>query len=195
MPAPKEQSPGEPSLRLRTVFFLGSAAGVIATLVQYFGGQALNIPFPPEEIFRIILYPVPGSIQSVAVDKLGEYAKYTAFAASTVGYILLYGFLTTLLTRLRLREKFSVFAVLILMTSLGLFFDLQLSQSYSLLSTTFGWVLSAFLLVLANVLYSGVYLVSVDSIRVRSLTPQEPPQQSVTPVVPRRPFRPCGAVS
>jgi hypothetical protein len=32
-----------------------------------FGVHAPNLLFPPEEIFRLILYPIPGSIQSAQV--------------------------------------------------------------------------------------------------------------------------------
>jgi DMSO/TMAO reductase YedYZ molybdopterin-dependent catalytic subunit/membrane protein DedA with SNARE-associated domain len=175
----------EHHVRLITVFLFGSVAGLIATLIQYFGGQALNIPFPPEEVFRVILYPVPGSLQSVAVDKLGEYAKYAAFTASTLGYILLYGALIAGLSKLRLRPKLSVPIVFIVMTVLGLVCCLQLTDSYSLLSTTLGWALSVALLMIGNVFFAGIFMVSIDSVRAKAIKPQLPTQQ---PVSPRRDF-------
>ena len=153
----------------------------MATLIQYFSTQMLNIPFPPEEIFRLILSPVPGSIQSIAVDRLGEYAKYIAFTFSTVGYILLYGVLGAFLSRLRLSERSAIMVAAVLLTTLGLVFDFQVAQSYSLLSTMLGWVLSVALVGLSNFAYVGVFIGAPRPVHQRSLTSTASGQQVASP--------------
>src|SRR5271157_79499 len=86
----------ERSLSLRRYFTYGVAGGFLAAIIQFIGAMLLNVPFPPEAIFKLLISPVQGSVQSVVVESLGEYAKYTAFVSASIGYVLGYGILGVL---------------------------------------------------------------------------------------------------
>ena len=78
-------------LRLKRFFLGGLFGGILATLILYVGTELLMFPFPPLAIFQVLIAPVPGSIQSFMVDTFREYAKYSAFVASSAMYAVMYG--------------------------------------------------------------------------------------------------------
>ena len=82
---------GIEKLRVRRFFVGGLFGGILATVILFVGTEFLGFPFPPLAIFQALIAPVPGSIQSVMVDTFREYAKYSAFVASSAIYAIMYG--------------------------------------------------------------------------------------------------------
>ena len=148
---------------LRRCFTYGLVGGFIATVIQFVGAIILNLPFPPEAIFKLLIAPVPGSLQSVAVENLGEYAKYTAFASATIGYVLGYGLLGGLAGYVcnkfnRAKAPITLLLTVFLPTVLGLMFEVLVATSVSTLSTDIGWFSVTALIILANATYSTIFI-------------------------------------
>jgi DMSO/TMAO reductase YedYZ molybdopterin-dependent catalytic subunit len=148
---------------LRRCFKYGLVGGFIATVIQFVGAMILTLPFPPEAIFKLLIAPVPGSLQSVVVENLGEYAKYTAFASATIGYVLGYGLLGGLAGYVcnkfnQARTPLTLLLTVILPTVLGLIFEVLVATSVSTLSTDIGWFSVTALILLANATYSTVFI-------------------------------------
>lgn len=149
------------SMSVKGFFALGVVGGLVATAIQFAGSTLLGLPFPPEEIFRVILSPVPGSIQSIAVENLREYAKYSAYVSATVAYVLCYGALGAIVgvgTRRHVSTRLTSVLLTLVPLVAGLTFEFLLAASYSSLATSLGWVLVAVLLAFANLSYSAVFL-------------------------------------
>ena len=142
---------------LKRIFFTGLIAGVLATLVFYVVNELTALPYPPEAIYQVLINPVPGSIQSVAVDNLRQYAKYSALAFASAVFAGLYGVVAVGLESLSMRKisKWPLIASgTLIMTALGLALDVPSASSVSILSTATGWGLVAVLAIVINLGYS-----------------------------------------
>jgi hypothetical protein len=153
-------------LSYRKLFLFGLLAGAIATIVAYIGSEFLGLPFPPDAIFAFMVSLVPGSVQSVAVDTLREYAKYSTFVFASGLYCVLYGAIATAtggLFKNQLQRKraqaFAVSAGIPTIISLALM-AVRASTVY-LLSTLTGWVIAVALTVLINLGYASIFLYEV----------------------------------
>lgn len=139
-------------------FAYGLLAGIVATIALFVGTGFLGLPFPPEAIFQLLIAPVPGSIQSVAVETLREYAKYSAFTAAAAFYSILYGFIAVVLGYLFQRRPAGFFGSLLIgmaiPTLIGLGLEAVLAPQVSLLSTALGWLTAGALLVAVNLGYA-----------------------------------------
>ncbi|HYW01819.1 MAG TPA: hypothetical protein VE862_10125, partial [Candidatus Acidoferrum sp.] len=153
----------ERSVSLRSYFIYGVAGGFLATIIQFIGAMLLNVPFPPEAIFKLLIAPVPGSVQSVVVENLGEYAKYTAFVSASIAYVLGYGILGTLAGYFSYKSKQAKSSLILLLTlivptALGLGLETLVASSVSILSSIFVWISAAVLILLANAVNSTVFI-------------------------------------
>lgn len=82
-------------------FTAGVAAGGAALLVSFLLRELAGVPFLPEMGAQTLFSVTPGSIESGAVENLGSYAKYSAFAGAIIVNLGLYGVIGLLLTRHR----------------------------------------------------------------------------------------------
>jgi len=166
----------EQPLSLRRYFAYGVAGGIFAAIIQFIGAMLLNVPFPPEAIFKLLITPVPGSIQSVAVDNLGEYAKYTAFLSASIGYVVGYGVLGALARYLsykfqQAKSQMILLVTLICPTVLGLGLETLVASSFSSLASGLGWFISTALIVLSNAVNSTVFVRYSNRQMVRQIPP------------------------
>jgi len=172
--------------RLKRFFIGGILGGSLATLILFLGTDALGYPFPPLAIFQLLISPVPGSIQSVVVDTFREYAKYSAFVFSSMIYVFLYGMIGVFLGVLfkgKLSSGATTIAGTLIPTAMGLGLQLLSANAFSAVSSTYGWVSSALLVLAANLIYSQA------TIRYVNLTTVEAKRvQPGTSNVPRRGF-------
>jgi DMSO/TMAO reductase YedYZ molybdopterin-dependent catalytic subunit len=153
--------------RKRT-FFVGVVVGVLAALVFYVVTELTALPYPPESIYQLLINPVPGSIQSVAVDNLRQYAKYSALTFASAVFAGLYGVVAVGLDALSRRKvsKWSLIAVgTAVMTLLGLTLEAPSASSVSVLSSISGWGLVVALAIVINLGYAS-YVVSTFKVSV-----------------------------
>jgi len=147
----------------RKYFAYGVAGGLLAVIIQFIGAMLLNVPFPPEAIFKLLIAPVQGSVQSVVVENLGEYAKYSAFVSASIGYVLGYGVLGILAGYFsykfkQARSSLILLLTLIFPTVIGLGLETLVASSVSTLSSGLGWIIVAALILLANAVNSTVFI-------------------------------------
>jgi len=180
-----------PKLSLRMFFVYGLFSGVIATLATYVGTTFLGLPFPPEEIFQLLISSVPGSIQSVTVETFGEYAKYTAFVAASGIYALLYAFIGTLVGFLYRNDLPKSGRPILAGSLIGFLISVALEGALAgrvyILSTLFGWFIAAGLLLVVNLCYS-IILVSQAKTALRDVSPKPIPRMAQTISSSRRGF-------
>jgi DMSO/TMAO reductase YedYZ molybdopterin-dependent catalytic subunit len=146
----------------KKIFFVGAVVGVLAALVFYVITEVTGLPYPPESIYQALINPVPGSIQSVAVDNLRQYAKYSALTFASAVFAGLYGVVAVGLESLSRRKisKWPLIAIgTLVMTALGLALEAPSSSSVSILSTASGWGVVAVLAIVINLGYAS-YVVS-----------------------------------
>lgn len=173
---------------VKKLFFAGLMGGTIATLILFVGSSLLGLPFPPLAIFQLLIAPVPGSIQSVAVETIGEYAKYSAFVFSSAIYVIIYGIIAIFLGLAfkgdlqRSANKATLIGT-IAPTVIALGLELQLTGAFSALSSWFGLLVAVLLALAANIIYSRTV---VFSIRVPIAETTKTSQPSV--YSPRRSF-------
>jgi len=156
----------------KRIFLVGLIVGALATLVFYIGTEFLGLPYPPEAIYQLLVAPVPGSIQSVAVENLRQYAKYGALTFASIVYTILYGAISVGLGSLSNRRfgKWSLIAIgTIVTTALALGLEAVFASSVSILSTLSGWALVAVLALAVNVSYSSFV---VSNLRIGTTTVQ-----------------------
>jgi DMSO/TMAO reductase YedYZ molybdopterin-dependent catalytic subunit len=151
------------SLSLRHFFAYGLFGGLVATIGAYIGTVLLGLPYPPEEILQLMIALVPGSIQSVAVETLQEYAKYGAFVFAAALYSTFYGFVGVLVgfvSRKNFQKKIgqSIIISTTVTTLIGLGLAAPLATTVSILSTTIGWMMDVALLVIVNLGYAGIFV-------------------------------------
>ena len=146
-------------LRLRRFFVGGLFGGILATVILYVGTEFLGFPFPPLAIFQALIAPVPGSIQSVMVDTFREYAKYSAFVASSAIYAIMYGLIAVGLAfvfkgDLHAKGKEATLVGVVVPTVIGLGLQLELANAFPAISSLYGWVLAGILIVAVNLIYA-----------------------------------------
>ena len=145
-------------LRLRRFFVGGLSGGILATVILYVGTELLGFPFPPLAIFQLLIAPVPGSIQSFMVDTFREYAKYSAFVASSVIYAIMYGLIAVGLTfafkgDLHAKVKEATLVGVGVPALIGLGLQLELANAFPAISSLYGWILAGILVVAVNLIY------------------------------------------
>ncbi len=142
----------------KRLFFIGVIVGVLATFVFYVVTELTTLPYPPESIYQVLINPVPGSIQSVAVDNLRQYAKYSALTFASAVFAGLYGVVAVglgALSRHKIGKWPLIAAGTLVMTVLGLALEAPSASSISLLSTLWGWGLVAALAIVINLGYAA----------------------------------------
>jgi DMSO/TMAO reductase YedYZ molybdopterin-dependent catalytic subunit len=130
----------------------------LVTLVFYLVTELFGLPYPPQAIYQLLVTPVPGSVQSVAVENLRQYAKYSALTFASVVYAILYGAISVGLSSLSKRKfgRWTLIAVgTVVTTALALGLEAAFASSLSILSTVSGWGLSAAVAVVINLSYSS----------------------------------------
>jgi DMSO/TMAO reductase YedYZ molybdopterin-dependent catalytic subunit len=146
-------------------FFVGLVAGAIATLVFYVATELLGLPYPPQAIYQLLVTPVPGSVQSVAVENLRQYAKYGALTFASAVYVTLYGGIAAGVASLAKDRygKWSLVAVgTAVATALALGLEAVFSQTFSILSSLAGWSVVAALALTINLGYSSFVVSSLQ---------------------------------
>ena len=158
----------------KKIFVIGAIVGVLATLVFYVVTELTSLPYPPESLYQLIVNPVPGSIQSVAVDNLRQYAKYSALTFASAVFAGLYGVVAVGLESLSKRKlsKWSVIGMgTLVMTAIGLALEAPSASSVSVLSTLSGWGVVAALAIVINL---GYAFFVVSSLKVSAPTIVQP---------------------
>ena len=145
-------------LKLRRFFVGGLFGGILATVILFVGTEFLGFPFPPLAIFQLLIAPVPGSIQSFMVDTFREYAKYSAFVASSVIYAIMYGLIAVGLAfafkgDLRAKVKEATLVGVGVPTVIGLGLQLELANAFPAISSLYGWILAGILVVAVNLIF------------------------------------------
>ena len=145
-------------LRLKKFFVGGLFGGILATLILYVVTEFLGFPFPPLAIFQVLIAPVPGSIQSFMVDTFGEYAKYSAFVASSVIYAIVYGVIGVALAfvfkgNLHAKVKEATLVGVGVPTVISLGLQSELASAFPAISSLYGWILAGILIVAVNLIY------------------------------------------
>ena len=142
----------------KRIFVIGLITGALATLVFYLGTELVGLPYPPQAIYQLLITPVPGSVQSVAVENLRQYAKYGALTFASVVYAILYGAISVGLGSLS-KRKFGRWTLItagtLVTTALALGLEAVFAPSVSILSTLSGWAVVAALALAINLSYSS----------------------------------------
>ena len=141
-------------LSYKRCFLIGIFAGAIATLVFYVGTELLGLPYPPEAIFQLLINPVPGALQSVAVENLREYAKYSALTFASIIFVAIYGVIAMgigFLSRRKITKWQLIGVGTIITTLLSLGLEAVFASSVSVLSSISGWALVAALAAVINI--------------------------------------------
>jgi DMSO/TMAO reductase YedYZ molybdopterin-dependent catalytic subunit len=170
-------------LRLRRFFVGGVFGGILATIILYVGTELLGFPFPPLAIFQVLIAPVPGSIQSFMVDTFREYAKYSAFVASSATYAVMYGLIAVGLAfvfkgDLRGKAGQATLVGVGVPTVIALGLQLELANAFPAISSLTGWVLAGVLAVAVNLIYAKT-LINYTTIPPAAVTVKQTPMASV----------------
>jgi DMSO/TMAO reductase YedYZ molybdopterin-dependent catalytic subunit len=140
--------------------------GAVGTIVYYVGTEFLGLPYPPEAIFQLLINPVPGSVQSVAVENLRQYAKYGALTFASVIFAVLYGAIGVLMGLLSER-KFSRMMVIgvgtTVATIIALGMESVFASSVSILSSIFGWATVGALAIVISFGFSYYFVSSLHA--------------------------------
>ncbi len=169
-------------LRLKRFFVGGLFGGILATLILYVVTEFLGFPFPPLAIFQVLIAPVPGSIQSFMVDTFREYAKYSAFVASSVIYAIMYGLIGVGLAfvfkgDLHAKVKEATLVGVGVPTVIGLGLQSELASAFPAISSLYGWILAGILIVAVNLIYVKTV------INYTTIPPAVPVKQTPTAVI------------
>jgi hypothetical protein len=162
-------------------FLIGVLGGAVAALVFYVGTELVGLPYPPEAIFQLLINPVPGSVQSVAVDNLRQYAKYGALTFASVIFVILYGaigILTGVLSKRKIAKWQLIGIGTAITTVLSLGLEAEFASSVSVLSTISGWGLVAALALVINLGYAACV---VSSVQIGRLPVAQPPTIGLAP--------------
>jgi DMSO/TMAO reductase YedYZ molybdopterin-dependent catalytic subunit len=168
----------------KQIFITGLVVGALATLVFYLANESLGFPYPPEAIFQAIVNPVPGSIQSVAVENLRQYAKYGAFTFASIVYAVLYGVIAVgigQISRGKLSKVSLVAVGTVIPTALALGLEALFSSTVSILSTALGWGFVAVLAVVVNLGYSAFIVSSLQVPASAVVQPSVQPRAGLAP--------------
>jgi len=183
-----DDGPSQKPVGLKRFFTGGLLGGTLATIILFFGTDLLGYPFPPLTIFKLLISPVPGSIQSVVVETFREYAKYSAFVFSSILYVILYGAIGVLLGVLldrdpsSSRKTITLVAGTLVPTALAIGLQFQSASAFSAISSTYGWITSTVLVVAVNVIYSlttvqYAALSRVEATKSKQLEPAPSPRR------------------
>ena len=173
-------------LRLRRFFVGGLFGGILATVILYVGTEFLGFPFPPLAIFQVLIAPVPGSIQSFMVDTFREYAKYSAFVASSAIYAIMYGMIAVGLAfvfkgDLRAKAREATLVGVGVPTAIGLGLQVALANAFPAISSLYGWILSGLLVVAVNLIYTKT-LINYTAIAPAAVKVEQTPMAAVQSV-------------
>jgi hypothetical protein len=180
---------------LRKSFFYGLLGGIIATILLYIGTSLFALPYPPEAIFQLLIFPVPGSVQSVVVETFREYAKYTTFVVSAGIYAIMYALLGVLVGFLfgrNLQSKRTVALVFgtAISSIIAIGLDVLLRSRSSALAYTAGWLISGGLILGVNLVYAGLFVQQMEShLKVQRIVPVQPTSKSMLPLTTDMPTR------
>jgi DMSO/TMAO reductase YedYZ molybdopterin-dependent catalytic subunit len=172
------------SLSLRRSFFYGLVSGIVATLLLFVGSSLFALPFPPEAIFQLLIAPVPGAIESVIVETLREYAKYSGFVFSAAIYAVMYALLSVLIVYVfgrgpRVKRLDALIAAVAIPSLIAVGLDgLLLARSSALTSPT-GWLISALLILGANLVYASSFVQRIWPTTTMRAAAQAKPASSV----------------
>jgi DMSO/TMAO reductase YedYZ molybdopterin-dependent catalytic subunit len=172
------------SSSLRRSFFYGLASGIVATLLLFVGSSLFALPFPPEAIFQLLIAPVPGAIESVIVETLREYAKYSGFVFSAAIYAVMYALLSVLIVYVfgrgpRVKRLDALIAAVAIPSLIAVGLDgLLLARSSALTSPT-GWLISALLILGANLVYASSFVQRIWPTTTMRAAAQAKPASSV----------------
>lgn len=103
-------------------FLIGAAAGVLALTLSYFFRILAGGVFVPELVSQTLFSFVPGEIEAQAVESLGSFAKYSAFAGAILVNVALYGVLGAFLYRFNKRFPHKRYPVKAIQFSLSAYF-------------------------------------------------------------------------
>jgi len=147
----------------RAFFVYGLVGGAIATIASYAVTMFLGLPFPPETLFRLLITPVPGSIESVLVETFGELAKYGTFALAVAIYTLLYAAISVMLGHLfytrRVTGNWHLGAIAATIpTAIGLGFQAILASRVTVLNSLAGWISASAAMLVASLTYATVVI-------------------------------------
>lgn len=163
---------------LRSFFIHGLFAGLVATLATFISSSFLGLPFPPEGIFQLLIAPVPGSVQSVVVETLGEYAKYSVFAVASGIYVVFYGLIGIGVGALFRHGLSRIWHSVLTGTVAGFLVSMALESTLSgrvyILSTLFGWVMMGVLMVVLNLCYAAILVTRVKADPRLGYSPRAP---------------------
>ena len=173
-------------LRLRKFFVGGLFGGILATVILFVATEFLGFPFPPLAIFQALISPVPGSIQSVMVDTFREYAKYSAFVASSAIYAIMYSLIAVGLAfvfkgDLHAKVKEATLVGVGVPTVIGLGLQLDLANAFPAVSSLYGWVLAGILVVAVNLIYAKT-VINYTTIAPAAVTAKQTPKTAVSSV-------------
>jgi hypothetical protein len=159
-------------------FVFGFLGGVLATIALYLGTGLLGLPFPPEALFSLIIAPVPGAIQSVAVENLREYAKYSAFTFASIIYSILYALIAVAIGHFFAVKRhggtpLALLAATLLPTAIGVGLEASLSSTVSTLSTISGWLMAGALILVVNCCYAVIAVRGPELELVKATAPRE----------------------
>jgi DMSO/TMAO reductase YedYZ molybdopterin-dependent catalytic subunit len=171
-------------LKLRRFFVGGLFGGILATVILFVGTEFLGFPFPPLAIFQLLIAPVPGSIQSFMVDTFREYAKYSAFVASSVIYAIMYGLIAVGLAfvfkgDLRAKVKEATLVGVVVPTVIGLGLQLELANAFPAISSLFGWILAGILVVAVNLIFVKT-VINYTKIAPAAVTMKQTPMAAIS---------------
>lgn len=173
-------------LRLRRFFVGGLFGGILATVILFVATEFLGFPFPPLAIFQALIAPVPGSIQSVMVDTFREYAKYSAFVASSAIYAIMYGLIAVGLAfvfkgDLHAKVREATLVGVGVPTVIGLGLQLELANAFPAVSSLYGWVLAGILVVAVNLIYAKT-VINYTTTAPATVTAKQTPMAAVPSV-------------
>ena len=173
-------------LRLRRFFVGGLFGGILATVILFLATEFLGFPFPPLAIFQALIAPVPGSIQSVMVDTFREYAKYSAFVASSAIYAIMYGLIAVGLAfvfkgDLHAKVKEATLVGVGVPTVIGLGLQLELANAFPAVSSLYGWVLAGILVVAVNLIYAKT-VINYTTTAPAAVTAKQTPMAAIPSV-------------
>jgi DMSO/TMAO reductase YedYZ molybdopterin-dependent catalytic subunit len=123
----------------------------------------LGLPFPPETLFRLLVTPVPGSIESVLVETFGELAKYGTFALAIAIYTLLYAAISVMIGHLfytrRVTSNWHLGAIAATIpTAIALGFQAILASRVTVLNSLVGWISALAAMLVASLTYATVVI-------------------------------------
>lgn len=150
-------------ISLRAFFVYGLVGGAIANITSFVVTMFLGLPYSPEVIFQLFITPVPGSIESVLVETLGELAKYGTFTFAAAIYTLLYGVISVFIGYLfRTRRVTSslhlVTLATMIPTAMSVGIQGLLANRAIILNSMSGWLTATAVMLGVNLIYAMIVI-------------------------------------